>query len=421
VTIHLSQLAEFCSEQKNPGNSKHVARIRVELPTAPLREGVVFVDTPGLGSLAVAGAEETTAYLPRCDLGIMLIDAASTLTQEDLVVVEALYRSGATAMVLVSKADLLSPRDREHAVEYARQQLREQAQLDLPVHLVSVRGADAALCDHWFEGELRPVLARHKDLAAVALKRKIGGLREAVASTLQRRLQAQSDAKSPESCQDREGALQALREADTFLEAAERNARDAGRDMSALVGPILDGVAQRLAVGNNGEHADTAAIFMVASSEQINNVTNPLRQQLDQLRSRLAAALQSANEATDRPEQVFEGLPALSGLPGVDLAWALSALNRGTPPLSVRWNTDLRRRWLRRRLGEQAEHELGEALDRYGQRLRHWARESVAELRDAFTARADVCRAQLENASNAATVDESAIEEDLHSLEKWAQ
>jgi GTP-binding protein EngB required for normal cell division len=421
VTIHLSQLAEFCSEQKNPGNTKHVARVRVELPTASLREGVVFVDTPGLGSLAVAGAEETVAYLPRCDLGIMLIDAASTLTQEDLVVVEALYHSGATAMVLLSKVDLLTPAERDHAVDYVRRQLREQAQFNLPVHLVSVRGADAALCDHWFESELRPVLDQHKEMAAVAIKRKIGGLREAVASTLQQRLRTQSGAESPKSGQDREGALQALRDADMLLEAAERDARDAAYDMAALVAPILDGVAQRLAAGHNGVNADTAAIFTRTASQQINSVTEPLRQRLDQLRLRLAEALQSAEEATPQSAWAFDDLPTLAGLPGVDLAPVLAGLNGVTPPLPVRWNAALRQHWIRRRLGEQAEHELGKAFNEYGQRLRYWARETVAELRDAFTARADVCRAQLGMTGNATTTSDSTIEEDLHSLEQWGR
>jgi small GTP-binding protein len=111
--IPLSELPEFATEQKNPGNKKHVTRIFVKLPSDRLAEGVTFVDTPGLGSLAVAGAEETIAYLPRCDLGIVLIDASAGLTQDDLVVVHALYQAGASAMVLISKTDLYSAADRE--------------------------------------------------------------------------------------------------------------------------------------------------------------------------------------------------------------------------------------------------------------------------------------------------------------------
>lgn len=37
--------------------------IGVEMPAARLREGVAWVDTPGLGSLVTSGAAETAAYL----------------------------------------------------------------------------------------------------------------------------------------------------------------------------------------------------------------------------------------------------------------------------------------------------------------------------------------------------------------------
>src|SRR5438034_3807791 len=163
--IPLSELLEFASEQKNPGNKKHVARIFVKLPSERLSEGVTFVDTPGLGSLAVAGAEETIAYLPRCDLGIVLIDASAGLTQDDLVVVQALYQAGASAMILISKADMFSGADRERMIEYVKKNLRNQLRVEAPVHAVSVFVAHAALCHHWFESELRRFLAQHHELA----------------------------------------------------------------------------------------------------------------------------------------------------------------------------------------------------------------------------------------------------------------
>ena len=157
--IPLSALPEFATEQENPGNKKHVTRIFVKLPSNRLAEGVTFVDTPGLGSLAVAGAEETVAYLPRCDVGIVLIDASAGLTQDDLVVVQALYQAGASAMLLISKADLFSPEDRDQMISYVKTNLREQLRVEPPVHAVSVFAAEAALCGRWFENELRPFLA----------------------------------------------------------------------------------------------------------------------------------------------------------------------------------------------------------------------------------------------------------------------
>jgi predicted GTPase len=132
--IPLSELPEFATEQKNPGNKKHVTRIFVKLPSNRLAEGVTFVDTPGLGSLAVAGAEETIAYLPRCDLGIVLIDASAGLTPDDLIVVQALYHASASAMILISKADLFSAADREQMIAYVKANLRSELRVEPPVH-----------------------------------------------------------------------------------------------------------------------------------------------------------------------------------------------------------------------------------------------------------------------------------------------
>src|SRR5262249_49236802 len=165
-------------------------RIFVKLPSERLAEGVTFVDTPGLGSLAVAGAEETIAYLPRCDLGIVLIDASAGLTQDDLVVVQALYQAGASAMVLISKTDLFSATDRDQMISYVKKSLRDQLRLEPAVHAVSVFGTESVLCDRWFENELRPFLTRHRELAITSQKRKAGALREVVIGALERRMEA---------------------------------------------------------------------------------------------------------------------------------------------------------------------------------------------------------------------------------------
>ena len=53
--IDPEDLVEYASEEKNPGNYKHVTGIVVAVPSPRLREGVVLVDTPGIGSLATSG------------------------------------------------------------------------------------------------------------------------------------------------------------------------------------------------------------------------------------------------------------------------------------------------------------------------------------------------------------------------------
>jgi GTP-binding protein EngB required for normal cell division len=157
-----NEIAQFAGEQLNPGNVKHVTKIEVELPARRLEQGVTLVDTPGVGSLALSGAAESMAYLPRCDLGIVLVDAASTLVAEDVALVDLLHRAGASVQVLLSKADTLSDADRRQAVTYVRRQIHIQTEMNVPTFAVSVRGADSALCDQWLAESLfrlYPVIA----------------------------------------------------------------------------------------------------------------------------------------------------------------------------------------------------------------------------------------------------------------------
>lgn len=292
--IPLSDLPEFATEQKNPGNKKHVTRIFVKLPSDRLAEGVTFVDTPGLGSLAVAGAEETIAYLPRCDLGIVLIDASAGLTQDDLIIVQALYRAGALAMVLVSKADLFSAADRQQMTDYVKTNLRAQLAVEPPVHAVSVSGKEAALCDDWFEKQLRPLLSRHVELASAVNKRKIGALHEAVVEALERRLQAASEIASQHGRALPETAVEALRNGERILERAQGHAFFLTKKIAKMQRVIIDVAAERIAVAltqSNDAHA--SSIFSETLTQMISERVIATLRSVEQTRRILAKAMQT--------------------------------------------------------------------------------------------------------------------------------
>ena len=90
----LGEIAHFVAEAGNPGNKRNVIKAVAEIPSPHLKQGIVLVDTPGLGSLAKRGASETLAYLPSADLGVLLIDAGSTLSEEDIGTLRLLYEAG---------------------------------------------------------------------------------------------------------------------------------------------------------------------------------------------------------------------------------------------------------------------------------------------------------------------------------------
>lgn len=53
--VTIQEFAELVSERENAGNQKNVTRATIEIPSNRLSEGIVLVDTPGLGSLARRG------------------------------------------------------------------------------------------------------------------------------------------------------------------------------------------------------------------------------------------------------------------------------------------------------------------------------------------------------------------------------
>ena len=415
--IPLLELSEFATEQKNPGNKKHVTRIFVKLPSERLREGVTFVDTPGLGSLAVAGAEETIAYLPRCDLGIVLIDASAGLAQDDLIVVQALYQAGASAMVLISKADLFSPADREQMIAYVKANLRSQLHVEPAVHAVSIVGANAALCDRWFESELRPFLAQHHELAIASQKRKIGSLREAIVGALERTLQAAPEAISGDSAILSNEATEALRNGDRILERAQGECFFLTRKITKMQRAIINVAAQHIGAALlESDNVDIASIFAETFTRMIAEPVAATLRSIEQTREALAKAMEIGASASGRAAP--DELPKPAGMPMVDINEISKQIVIGKPAMLSLLGKGMLISHVRRKLETEYDRALLEFLSLYENRLRRWMEQSINALRNAFTAFADMHRAHFEVPASGLS-DPSAVQDDLRILRKW--
>jgi len=422
--VELSRLAEFSTEQQNPANAKHVTRIHVLVPAKRLREGVTFVDTPGLGSLATTGAEETVAYLPKCDLGIVLLDAGSALSHEDLVVVQSLYRAGARAMVLISKADLLGPPDRQRMMDYVHQHLLSEVNLDLPVHLVSVIGPDAQLCEQWFENELRPMLESHREATTASLKRKIGLLREVVADALRIRLNAACEPKTTLKTGDVTQAAEALRGASAILESAEKEGRTLGYNTRGLAPSALPAVATDIASAwLNGKNpaSDVAGIFSASLNRFLAQVSAVFVQSVEEVRGRLTATLEQVHAASGSRRGPPEELPKVAGLPIMDSSPLAARLMLQKPPLLSLLGRRALRRFAESKMSGQLENSLSEFFNLAGKRLEQWHKDALAELREAFDTRAGIYRAVLaqDQRATAESVSEADVTKDLFALGNW--
>jgi GTP-binding protein EngB required for normal cell division len=392
--VGLEHLREYASEEGNPGNSKHVTSILVKLPSPRLREGIAFVDTPGVGSLALTGGAETLAYLPRCDLGVVLVDAASTLDREDLALLRALYEVGIPAMVLLSKADLLVPDDRVRMTDYIRAQVRRELGLELPVHPVSTVGDDESLLTAWFGQELAPLLDRHRTLAEGSLKRKIAHLRESVIATLET-LQARRarGGRGDGAEVDTRATQQLLDKADAAIRRAREHTSNWWEGRRALAEEVPHLVARAVvSVRGPADDADPAEVIGEAlrrRGREARDLVAGLKETLSGTLQRLSglAPLAHADPSTIRDFHV-------GGLPALDLHGALC-----DAPVERPWWSGLAPslavRATERSIREQAGRTMTEAVEFYDRQLESWLKTTLARLIENYETQAAAFREQI--------------------------
>lgn len=83
LEISESQVAEYGTEDGNPGNRKQVDFIAVELPSDLLATGLAIVDTPGVGGLYKSHRGITWRYAPNADAVFFVLDSTESVISQD--------------------------------------------------------------------------------------------------------------------------------------------------------------------------------------------------------------------------------------------------------------------------------------------------------------------------------------------------
>lgn len=119
--ISRDQIADFVTEQGNPGNKRAARLLRIQTPNERLKDGLVLLDTPGAGGLNAAHTAITYAVLSSADVGIFVIDALTPLTAQELSMLKTAARLGARMIVVITKIDRVM--DYDSAVSNAKMKL----------------------------------------------------------------------------------------------------------------------------------------------------------------------------------------------------------------------------------------------------------------------------------------------------------
>ena len=414
--LSLDRIAEFANETQNPANVRHVTRLEIQLPMPLLERGVCLVDSPGYGALASAPDDVALAYVPRCDVGILAIDAASPPNSDDAAVLDRLLRAGAAAMVVLTKADALADRDALLALVHARRQLASATGSEVPVHLVSVKENASDYGRRWLQSALAPLIEDGLALRRRSVRRKIVALAREIAAALERRLSSRSEPTPSGGWLHAEAALGDAARALERARAWQPGPLAAASAAQACVAQAAYNAA--LLLQRDPQLPNDLTPVVVASARSRQGVAaDAAARDLRKLRALLQNALAEAGAAARRPESADCVLPRLSGLPPADADMQLAPLVVARKPIAtgIRFllERSLRRRMRRTGIAAQLAAELG----RYGRQLQDWRNGQIDLLKQAFTACADRLRSrQRADPALRAHAERLRLEQDLQRL-----
>lgn len=141
-------LGKFVTEAENPKNCLGVGSVEVFYPSRFLSQGVVLIDTPGIGSTFRHNTEATLNFLPQCDAALFVSSADPPITEAEVQFLKEVRTKVDNLIFLFNKADYLNETEKQDALKFFRIALGEAAGFtgDLPIYCVSARqGLEAKL------------------------------------------------------------------------------------------------------------------------------------------------------------------------------------------------------------------------------------------------------------------------------------
>lgn len=134
-------LARFVTESANPHNRLGVRVVEATHPAPMLRQGLVLIDTPGIGSTFQHNTEATVNFLPQCDAALFVVSADPPITEVEVEFLKLVRQKMARVFFILNKMDYLEGDERRTAVSFLRQVLCEQVGFDSPPPSPALRRA----------------------------------------------------------------------------------------------------------------------------------------------------------------------------------------------------------------------------------------------------------------------------------------
>ncbi|MCL6630304.1 MAG: dynamin family protein, partial [Armatimonadetes bacterium] len=131
-------LAEYVTEEFNPGNRRGVLEVKVEHPSPLLRRGVVLIDTPGIGSTFRHNTEATLNFLPQCDASLFVVSPDPPITEVEIDFLRQVLAKTTHTIFVLNKIDYLADDELSKAVTFLKKVLKEHVGIGEAVRIFCV-------------------------------------------------------------------------------------------------------------------------------------------------------------------------------------------------------------------------------------------------------------------------------------------
>lgn len=121
--IEFEQLSEFISEQENNNNERGVEEVVLHCPSAFLKDGLTFVDTPGVGSFHQNNTETAYHYMKESDAVIFLLSVDSPINQIEIDFLQGTKEFAGKFYFAVNKVDTVGEDDLKAYMDYCEKLL----------------------------------------------------------------------------------------------------------------------------------------------------------------------------------------------------------------------------------------------------------------------------------------------------------
>jgi len=135
-------LFKYISEEANPKNKLGVARVDLFYPSPILADGIVLIDTPGVGSTFRHNTEAALGVLPECDAALFVISVDPPITEVEINYLRQIRKTASKLIFVLNKIDYLAADDRSRIKDFVRQALERNELWSADTKIFGVSAAE---------------------------------------------------------------------------------------------------------------------------------------------------------------------------------------------------------------------------------------------------------------------------------------